>query len=383
MGIWGIILILALIIIGLWILMSLFRQRGSIGNQEGKNKTNVNKTTNKKNNVLNAKNGTPKSFKQIQEGEIIEEVEYVDEFDPNVKPTTEELDRIIAEADVDIIGLDNKYQQDGLNFNPQKMNNARRGRTRLTNRRGQFQRGQFQREKFQPGDLAGFGRISNQPSRPSRPSRPSAPNRPYQPDRPERAGRIGDASVAPPSDQPITNVQSNRQSNERDTFISQHNRLRQSKGVQPLSWDSSLAVTAQQWANKLATDSQRMGQASLQHRTGSNLGENIAWSSDQNANVLFASKGWADEEPLYDPNTFQCKAGGYNECGHYTQMIWDKTNKLGCGTARNSKGTFVVCNYTPPGNMTQGKFVNEDGVQKVVQFVCNPVNSSDCRRGSS
>jgi len=46
--------------------------------------------------------------------------------------------------------------------------------------------------------------------------------------------------------------------------------------------------------------------------------------------------------------------GGQNKLaatGHYTQMVWAKTNQVGCGYARckDGKGTFhnYVCNYCP------------------------------------
>ena len=38
--------------------------------------------------------------------------------------------------------------------------------------------------------------------------------------------------------------------------------------------------------------------------------------------------------------------------GHYTQMIWDKTTKVGLGAYVNKKGkVYVVARYYPAGNM--------------------------------
>ena len=40
--------------------------------------------------------------------------------------------------------------------------------------------------------------------------------------------------------------------------------------------------------------------------------------------------------------------------GHYTQMVWAKTNKVGCGSIAWKEGAFIkqylVCNYGPAGN---------------------------------
>lgn len=40
--------------------------------------------------------------------------------------------------------------------------------------------------------------------------------------------------------------------------------------------------------------------------------------------------------------------------GHYTQLVWAKSNRLGCGSRNYNDGTwkwrYLVCNYGPTGN---------------------------------
>lgn len=37
--------------------------------------------------------------------------------------------------------------------------------------------------------------------------------------------------------------------------------------------------------------------------------------------------------------------------GHFTQVVWKESQKLGVGVARSSSGrVYVVAQYTPPGN---------------------------------
>ena len=37
--------------------------------------------------------------------------------------------------------------------------------------------------------------------------------------------------------------------------------------------------------------------------------------------------------------------------GHFTQLVWDSSTKLGCGVAKSaSGGTYVVSRYRPAGN---------------------------------
>jgi pathogenesis-related protein 1 len=41
------------------------------------------------------------------------------------------------------------------------------------------------------------------------------------------------------------------------------------------------------------------------------------------------------------------------ECGHYTQVMWRKTKKVGCGSAKsncNNNEIFFACQYIRPGN---------------------------------
>jgi allophanate hydrolase subunit 1 len=47
------------------------------------------------------------------------------------------------------------------------------------------------------------------------------------------------------------------------------------------------------------------------------------------------------------PNT--CR-GGWQKCGHYTQIIWKNTTEVGCGLARGAQMDYFVCQYNPPGN---------------------------------
>ena len=47
--------------------------------------------------------------------------------------------------------------------------------------------------------------------------------------------------------------------------------------------------------------------------------------------------------------------------GHFTQVGWKGSTKLGCGSAKCKGMTIWVCTYDPPGNM-RGDF--PDNVQK-------------------
>jgi hypothetical protein len=67
---------------------------------------------------------------------------------------------------------------------------------------------------------------------------------------------------------------------------------------------------------------------------------------------------WAAEASDYDYARNTCAAG--KVCGHYTQLVWRATTRVGCATQvcdRNSPfgsrfptWQLWVCNYAPPGN---------------------------------
>ena len=55
---------------------------------------------------------------------------------------------------------------------------------------------------------------------------------------------------------------------------------------------------------------------------------------------------WAAELADYDAKKNRCKG----VCGHYTQIVWRKSQRLGCGMASCGDTEVWVCNYDPPGN---------------------------------
>ncbi|KAJ3700413.1 hypothetical protein LUZ61_004118 [Rhynchospora tenuis] len=91
------------------------------------------------------------------------------------------------------------------------------------------------------------------------------------------------------------------------------------------------------------------GDCALIH-SGGPYGENLAWSSGKDYSTTDAVKSWVNEKDNYDYSTNTCVEG--QQCGHYTQVVWRKSVKLGCAKVAcdNDAGTFIICNYDPPGN---------------------------------
>lgn len=116
----------------------------------------------------------------------------------------------------------------------------------------------------------------------------------------------------------------------------------------PLCWGEDLARDAKRWSRKC-----RYG------HSGNAWGENIyTHSGDRRDEALaLAMEFWAGEADGYDYEADTCSA---RTCGHYTQIVWRDTRRVGCHVALCEKNspfgaaspewTYVVCNYDPRGN---------------------------------
>lgn len=134
---------------------------------------------------------------------------------------------------------------------------------------------------------------------------------------------------------------------ERDLLAAQ-NTYRQAAGVDPLKWSESLAAGAAEWARHLAETHQ------LQHSKDPDFGENLWMGSAGRYTLAQMVKSWGDEKRYFvagKPFPDVSSSGNWRDVGHYTQMIWRNTTAVGCGVGRDSKYDYLVCRYSPPGNI--------------------------------
>lgn len=62
---------------------------------------------------------------------------------------------------------------------------------------------------------------------------------------------------------------------------------------------------------------------------------------------------WYQESSDYNYS----KPGFSSNTGHFTQMVWANTTHMGAAIAVSGNRSYVVANYTPPGNITNpGQF---------------------------
>ena len=134
-------------------------------------------------------------------------------------------------------------------------------------------------------------------------------------------------------------------------ILAEHNKYRAKVGVPPLTWSDSLAKGAQRWADTLAALYQ------MRHSGTAGVGENLAyWSgsgwSGTNASLRAMIGLWEQEKGYFQPGVFPTvsSTGNWLSVAHYTQMVWRRTKKVGCGIGNNGRTDFLVCWYSPRGN---------------------------------
>ncbi len=132
-----------------------------------------------------------------------------------------------------------------------------------------------------------------------------------------------------------------------------HNQVRAMIPVPPLTWDPVIAATAQAHAAK----------CQFMHSNTAGLGENLYASAPAGRGMSTDPvNSWAAERADYTYASNSCAPG--KACGHYTQLVWRASTRLGCGMqmcTQNSPFTSFptwelwVCNYAPPGNVSGQK----------------------------
>lgn len=138
---------------------------------------------------------------------------------------------------------------------------------------------------------------------------------------------------------------------EEELLVELHNRYRgavvpTASAMMPLKWDPSLKVVAESYAAKCIWNHN----PDLEE-TGENL-----FAGTKPLDLQEALKEWFLEHQNYDFNNNSCDED--KMCGHYTQMVWADTHRVGCAMhlCNDMEGLnwgtsyFLVCNYYPAGN---------------------------------
>jgi hypothetical protein len=129
-----------------------------------------------------------------------------------------------------------------------------------------------------------------------------------------------------------------------------HNAVRAQARVAPLVWDNALGSAAAAYAQQMAmTGRFAHSNRALRRGTGENL-----WMGTRGAfSVEAMVGGWASERRWFRPGLFPnvSRTGNWMDVGHYSQMIWPTTTRVGCALASTPRIDYLVCRYAGAGNI--------------------------------
>ncbi|XP_056305424.1 peptidase inhibitor 16 [Danio aesculapii] len=147
------------------------------------------------------------------------------------------------------------------------------------------------------------------------------------------------------------------------TIVDLHNELRSqvqpsAAFMQKVVWDEAIRLVAEGYAAKCIWDHN----PELEDLT---MGENLFVGTGP-FNATKAVMDWFNENLDYDYDKNDCADN--KMCGHYTQLVWANTTKIGCATyfcdtleqLDFEKATLLVCDYYPHGNI-EGQKPYESG----------------------
>ncbi|XP_006266257.2 peptidase inhibitor 16 isoform X1 [Alligator mississippiensis] len=150
--------------------------------------------------------------------------------------------------------------------------------------------------------------------------------------------------------------------------------------MQKLSWDPDLGTFAKAYAEKCIWD---------HNKDRGRRGENLFIMMEE-LDLQLAMEDWHSEYQYYNLTTTKCATG--RMCGHYTQVVWANTLRIGCGAhfCETVEGIeerdmhLLVCNYEPPGNIRGRKPYREGSPcslcpedYKCINSMCEPSVDSE------
>ncbi|XP_051163694.1 venom allergen 5-like [Leptopilina boulardi] len=129
------------------------------------------------------------------------------------------------------------------------------------------------------------------------------------------------------------------------------------RNMRDMVWDDELATIAQRWANQCSSLNDK-----CRNVQRFKVGQNVAILSITGTppvNIITRLVIlWYNEVTLFDSRQVE-RVTNFDRVGHYTQMLWATSVRLGCGFINHKQGenntAILVCNYGPAGNIINGK----------------------------
>jgi len=129
-------------------------------------------------------------------------------------------------------------------------------------------------------------------------------------------------------------------------MLDEHNKYRWFHGVPPLKLDNKL----NDYAQNLAESNAAAGRMAHTPPEFQKFGENLSYGMGLLPDGKKIVQRWYSEISLYP---------GYytSDSGHFSQVIWKNSKRLGVGLAKKGNEYFAAAVYDPPGNIiSRGEF---------------------------
>lgn len=209
---------------------------------------------------------------------------------------------------------------------------------------------------------------------------------------PACGGAVLDRGLLPEEAEEIVRVH-----NELRSTIARGLETRGNPGPQPpaadmlqLEWDAELTRTAQSHADQCIFDHDSYdSRKSARFSVGQNLFIRSTTGVAERPKIRSAVQYLYSEVDLFVGHTANSYGKGSAGAGHYTQIVWAKTAKIGCGFTRWreegwTKG-MLTCNYGPAGNMRTAPLYQVGAACSRCPdgFSCSGQHSGLCSQGGS
>ena len=115
--------------------------------------------------------------------------------------------------------------------------------------------------------------------------------------------------------------------------------------------DNTLATTARAYAEEMARTGKFAHAPQPQGMTRE--GENL-WTGTRYAYAYAEMMGhWVAEQRdfINMPTPGFSRTGKVEDVAHYTQIVWRGSTRVGCAMASSKTDDYLVCRYSPPGNV--------------------------------
>lgn len=157
---------------------------------------------------------------------------------------------------------------------------------------------------------------------------------------------------------PMSSIAFDMSDDFKQEILETHNAFRAKHRAPALQWDNELANYAYRHASRCV----------FEHTHGP-YGENLAAGYATAEDALTA---WYNEYQYYSYSNPRFSMS----TGHFTQLVWKSTTKVGCASiscngSHGTPGQYVVCEYSPAGNLIAPGYFSQNVLPPMVAQAMN------------